>query len=142
MVAELVHPRTGSVHPARITAQPCRPLLQPLALTILELRTSEPPVREAWYNLGADRFAELCDVGYTHGDFRYVANALRANHEGMKQFFERSMARGTKTVDETEAYTLLQMSYKTNTFILIVISRSAHVESEAGMQASSESPEE
>ena len=78
--------------------------------------THDPAVREARYNLGADIFAGLCDAGYTHGDFS-VANALRANHEWTKQLFERSMVRGTKTVDETEAYTMLQMSYTTNAFL-------------------------
>ena len=85
--------------------------------------------------MSADRFAKLCDLGCTHGDFSYVANALRANHEGTEQFFEGSMARGNKKVDEGEAYSMLQMSYKTSALLLSLITRIAFMESESGKLA-------
>ena len=40
------------------------------------VNTKDLAVRYAWYNLGAARFVELCDVGYTNGDSSYVAHAI------------------------------------------------------------------
>ena len=54
----------------------------------LELNT--PQDRDRWFNLDPARFTELCQNAYLDGDYGYVSVALRANHEGMKAFIDRS----------------------------------------------------
>ena len=51
------------------------------------VNVQKPAARQARCGLPSERFNELSNIAYAHGDFGYVANAVEANHEGMKQFF-------------------------------------------------------
>ena len=49
-----------------------------------------PQDRDGWFKLEPARFTELCNNAYVDGDYKYVSVALRANHETMKEFIEKT----------------------------------------------------
>ena len=51
-----------------------------------------PQVRDRCFNLNPARFTELCEGAYMTGDYSYVIVALRAEHEGMREFIDRQSA--------------------------------------------------
>ena len=77
-----------------------------------ELKT--PQDRQGWFKLEPERFTELCSNFYVDGDYSYVSVALRANHEAMKEFIEKTTAIGTRAATSEENYDLILMTQKMN----------------------------
>ena len=65
------------------------------------------------------------------GDYSYVSVALRANHEAMKEFIEKTTATGTKAVTSEENYDLILMTQKMNSLLLSMVNRNMYAENEA-----------
>ena len=63
------------------------PGMEAVLATDPRANVQEPAVRQAWYDLASEGFDELCNIGYTHGDFGHVANVFKHKREGMNQFF-------------------------------------------------------
>ena len=65
-----------------------------------ELNT--PQNREGWFKLPPARFTELCSQAYSDGNYKYVSEALKANHEAMSEFIEKTTISGTRQVTSEE----------------------------------------
>ena len=88
-----------------------------------------PQDHDRWFNLDPASFAELCQNAYRDGDYSYVSVALRANHEGMKAFIERSAAAGVRTISNDESYGLLLMTQKMISLLLSLVNMYVEKES-------------
>ena len=93
-----------------------------------ELNT--PQDRQGWFKLEPARFTELCSSAYLDGDYSYVSVALKANHETMKEYIEKTTATGTRAVTSEENYDLILMTQKMNSLLLSMVNRNMYAESE------------
>ena len=93
-----------------------------------ELNT--PQDREGWFKLHPARFTELCGEAYADGNYKYVSEALKANHEAMSEFIEKTTTSGIRQVTSEENYDMLLMTQKMNSLLLSMVNRNMHAESE------------
>ena len=93
-----------------------------------ELNT--PQDREGWFKLHPARFTGLCSQAYADGNYSYVGVALKANHEAMKEFIEKTTTAGIRSVSGEENYDLLRMTQKIHSLLLSMVNRNMHAESE------------
>ena len=92
--------------------------------------SNTPQNREGWFKLPPGKFTELCGQAYADGNYKYVSEALKANHEAMSEFIEKTTTSGIRQVTSEENYDMLLMTQKMNSLLLSMVNRNMYAEGE------------